>query len=223
MAFYLLDVFGFRFRSKITKFCHRAFQKRDKTGVLKEKADILKEYNKIICEMKEYQSVQSNSESGIIAATVSFAGLQQHFIATTAPRVDSFVEFWQTVIDRDVKIIVMLNSLHEYDRFSEFDEGHIYNNMTKRLRRKPLPVCNESFEFDGEESRISCTLQREGSIIRMSVHKDKESYWPCGSKKVRELKNGISLKLLNTQQRGSVNIRFVLSENTPLGKLIPVF
>ena len=175
---------------------------------MKEKADILKEYNEIIYEMEDYQS---NSESSINASTVSFEGLQQNFIATTAPRVDSFVEFWQMVIDRDVKIIVMLNSLHEYDRFSEFDEGHIYNQMTKRLRKKCLPVCNESFEFDGEESRISCTLQREGSIIRMSDHKDKESYWPCGTNKVRELKNGISLKLLNTQQRGSVNIRFVLS------------
>ena len=207
MAFCLFDTIGFQFRSKIRKFCHKTFKKRDKTGVLKERADILKEYNEIICEMKEYQS---NNESSIDASTVSFDGLQQNFIATTAPRVDSFVDFWQMVIDGDVKIIVMLNSLHEYDRFSEFDEGHFYNHMTKRLRQKFLPVCNESFDFDGEEGRISYTLQREGSIIRMSVHKDKESYWPCGANKVLELKNGISLKLLNTQQRGSINIRFVL-------------
>lgn len=208
---HFVSCFGFPFRSK--KFCHRVFEKRkrDKTRVLKNKTDILKEYNEIFCKMKEYQS---NREFSINASTVSFEGLQQNFIATTAPKVDSFVDFWQMVIERDVKIIVMLNSLHDYDRFSEFDEGHFYNNMTKRLRQKFLPVCDESFEFDGEESRISCTSQRGGSIIRMSNHedKDKESYWPCGANKVRELKNGIRLILLSTQQRGSIIIRFVVSK-----------
>ena len=162
--------------------------------------------------MEEYRRDNDLVDAGNFdASTVSFEGMKHNFIATNTPEPDSLDNFWQMVIEKDVRIIVMLNSLHEYDRLSEFDAGHFLNQRTKREKRqKYLPKCNESFDLD-EESRISYTPLSEGSIIRESVHKGQYNYWPCEENEMRELKNGISLKLLNTQQRGSINIRFVVA------------
>lgn len=112
------------------------------------------------------------------------------------------------VIERDVRTIVMLNSLYEYDRLSEYDESHFYNHMTKRHRQNYLPLRNDSFDWYGEECDIRHSSRLEGSIIRHSASDDEGIYWPCGENYVKKLKNGISLRLLNSRQQGSINIRF---------------
>ena len=112
------------------------------------------------------------------------------------------------VIERDVRTIVMLNSLYEYDRLSEYDESHFYNHMTKRHRQNYLPLRNDSFDWYREECDIRHSSRLEGSIIRNSASDDEGIYWPCGENYVKKLKNGISLRLLNSRQQGSINIRF---------------
>ena len=206
----LLTAFGFKFRSKIRHFYHKTANPDHKTGAFKERAAILEEFN----EISEWMKYQSNSDhvdvGNFDASTVSFDGMKHKFIATNSPEAASLDNFWQMVIEKDVKIIVMLNSLHEYDRFSEYDAGHFFDMTKREKRQKYLPVYNESFDLD-EESRLSCTSLPEGSTIRESVNKGQYHYWPREENEVRELKNGISLKLLNTQKRGSINLRFVVA------------
>ena len=113
------------------------------------------------------------------------------------------------VTENNVHSIVMLNSLHEYDRLSEYDGGHPYNRMTVRHQQQNLPVCHESIELDEiddiDDIEISRSTQR-ASTIRQSMHDGK--YWPDGQDEVMELTDGISVKLIKSEQHQSIYKRF---------------
>ena len=49
----------------------------------------------------------------INASEVHFKGVKQTYIATQAPRQDSFENFWRLVLEKGVKVIVMLTALEE--------------------------------------------------------------------------------------------------------------
>ena len=49
----------------------------------------------------------------INASMVHFKGMKQNYIATQAPRPNSFENFWRLVLERGVKVVVMLTALEE--------------------------------------------------------------------------------------------------------------
>ena len=55
--------------------------------------------------------------SYINASPVVFPGLKQSFIATQAPKTNSFENFWQMIIEKKVKIVVNLTSLEEDNQY----------------------------------------------------------------------------------------------------------
>ena len=54
--------------------------------------------------------------SYINASLIKFDGIQQEFIASIAPKPNSFENFWQMIIERRVSLIVMLTDLEENGR-----------------------------------------------------------------------------------------------------------
>ena len=60
--------------------------------------------------------------SYINASPIGFAGLRQRFIATQAPMTNSFVNFWQMVIEKKVKIVVNLTSVEKDHQYGAEDK-----------------------------------------------------------------------------------------------------
>ena len=54
--------------------------------------------------------------SYINASLIKFDGIQQEFIASIAPKPNSFENFWQMIIEKKVSLIVMLTDLQENGR-----------------------------------------------------------------------------------------------------------
>ena len=75
--------------------------------------------------------------SYINASPIVFPGLTQSFIATQAPKPNSFSNFWQMIVEKKVKIIVNLSSLDEKDQQYSAEE-------------KYFPDRNIPIEFDNE-------------------------------------------------------------------------
>ena len=49
----------------------------------------------------------------INASLIKFADMKQEFIASIAPKPNSFENFWQMIIEKEVSVIVMLTDLQE--------------------------------------------------------------------------------------------------------------
>ena len=49
----------------------------------------------------------------INASQINFAGIKQEFIASIAPKPNSFENFWEMIIEKRVSMIVMLTDLQE--------------------------------------------------------------------------------------------------------------
>ena len=75
--------------------------------------------------------------SYINASPIFFPGQTQSFIATQAPKPNSFVNFWQMIVEKKVKIVVNLSSLDEKDQQYSAEESY-------------FPVQNNPIEFANE-------------------------------------------------------------------------
>ena len=52
----------------------------------------------------------------INASPIKFQDMRQQFIAAQAPKPNSFENFWQMILDREVRVIIMLTDLREGGR-----------------------------------------------------------------------------------------------------------
>ena len=90
--------------------------------------------------------------SYINASPIGFAGLRQRFIATQAPMTNSFVNFWQMVIEKKGKIVVNLTSVekdHKYGAEEKYFPDqynpilNLDNNIKLELKKTELKDLQE--------------------------------------------------------------------------------
>ena len=60
-----------------------------------------------------YSYAGKPSTTYINASMITFNGLKQQFVATMAPKPNTVQNFWQMIIEKKVRMIVMLTSLEE--------------------------------------------------------------------------------------------------------------
>ena len=105
--------------------------------------------------------------SYINASQISFSELKQSFIATQTPKENSLSNFWQMVIEKDVKIIVMLSNLDEGQEYDSYVKDLEYNQSGDHQHKRYWP--DKENEVQELENGISLKLlnnSQQKSILK---------------------------------------------------------
>ena len=130
--------------------------------------------------------------SYINASPISFPGLKQSFIATQTPMENSFDNFWQMVIERDVKIIIMLNCFDDGQEYDTYAKDHGYTQSGDHQHKRYWE--DKENEVQELENGISLKLlnnSQQRSILKRCFDLITDFFcWVLIARTIRVSKNG---------------------------------